>query len=278
MTKALFLDLDGTVISSNYQVSKKNIKAIQKIKKAGWKVYIATGKSFSEAIKWSHLLKLDTPMITSQGQVIVTPTFEFLKFVTQDFCDIKTILNSNIVKSSLRSWSIETVDALWTTKIKDNEILKLFNLTEKNIFEYKSKEDEIKLLHSAILGVYFDVPKTNDKELLKFINKLNETFKTKDFQYWYTDYDWSTITIKPKHIDKWSAIKVLKEKENLDFIVSIGNGWSDKCMIENSDIGIAMKNSQQKIKDSATWVSTYNNNEDGVAYEIEKLLKKDFSN
>ncbi|RTZ68507.1 MAG: hypothetical protein DSZ21_01660 [Tenericutes bacterium] len=35
MTKALFLDLDGTVISSNYQVSKKNIKAIKKIKKAG---------------------------------------------------------------------------------------------------------------------------------------------------------------------------------------------------------------------------------------------------
>jgi len=274
MNKGLFLDLDGTLINSKYKVSEKNKKAIEKAKEMGWKIYLATGKSFAEAMRWAKELKLQSPIISSQGQIIIKPTFEIIKFVTQDFCYTKKILDSEIVKSLLRSWTIETVDAFWTTKIHDNELLKLLNHCEKEVLQYHPERNERDLLHSSIIGVYFDIPRMSDKELLKLMSDLNKKFPSRDFQYWYTEYETTTITIKPKHIDKWCAIKLLKKRDNLDFIASIGNGWSDKEMIKNSNIGIAMKNSRQKVKDAANWVSTYDNDEDGVAYEIYKILEQ----
>ena len=273
MKKGLFLDLDGTLIDSNYKISKKNKEAIKKAINEGWKIYIATGKSFVEAIKFADELKLDTPLITSQGQVIIKLPFEVVKFITQDFFYIDKILNSDNIKAILKNWTIETVDSLWTKKIKDNETLNLFRNTIKKVFEYNSKTNKRDLVNSAILGVYFDIEKLDEKKLLKLMNKLNKEFPSKEFQYWYTDNNFTTVTINPKHINKWSAIECLIECEKLDFIASMGNGWSDREMIKNSDIGIAMKNSRQKVKDVANWISKYDNDKDGVAYEIYKLLE-----
>lgn len=271
MAKGMFLDLDGTLLDSNYNISEANRKAIKRAKKEGWKIYLATGKSFLKTTRWAIDLEIDTPLITSQGQVVIKYPFEVYKFITQDFGYTKRILKSEILKPILKNWTIETVDAFWTLRKKENETLKLIDNYEKKIHEYSS-ENERDLLHSSIIGIYFDIPKTQDEELLKLMRKLNRAFPSKDFQYWYTEYDSTTITVKPRHVNKWTAIEFLKKIEKLDFIVAIGNGWSDRPMIVNADIGIAMKNSNKKVRDSADWVSTYDNDEDGVAYEINKIL------
>ena len=271
MNKGLFLDLDGTLLDSNYKISIKNREAIVKARARGWKVYLATGKSFLISSKWSKDLKLDTAIIASQGQIIFKYPFKIIKFMTQDFGYTKRILKSDILKPILKNWTLETIDAFWTLKKKNNQTLKLIDNYEKNILEY-NEENEKDLLHSAIIGIYFDIPKTRDEELLKLMRKLNRAFPSKDFQYWYTEYDATTITVKPRHINKWTAINIVKEMDKLDFIVAIGNGYSDRPMIVNADIGIAMKNSQQKVKNSADWVSKYDNDQNGVAHEINKVL------
>lgn len=272
MKKGLFLDLDGTLLDSHYKISEKNREAIKKAKEKGWKIYLATGKSFLISNKWAFDLKIDTPLITSQGQVIVKYPLEIIKFMTQDFGYTKRILKSDILKPILKNWTIETIDAFWTLRKENNQTLKLIDNYEKKIFEYSEKNEQ-DLLHSAIIGIYFDIPKTKDEKLLKLMRKLNRAFPSKDFQYWYTEYDSTTITVKPRAVNKWTAIQIIKDMDKLDFIAAIGNGYSDRPMILNADIGIAMKNSQQKVKDSANWVSKYDNDEDGVAHEIEKLLK-----
>ena len=271
MNKGLFLDLDGTLLDSNYKISTKTRAAIKKAQNLGWKIYLATGKSFLVSARWANDLKLDTPVIASQGQVIIKYPFTIMKFMTQDFGYTKKILKSSIVKPILKNWTIETMDAFWILKKSNNQTLKLIDNYEKNVFEY-SEEHEKDLLHSAIIGIYFDIPKTKDEELLKLMRKLNRAFPSKEFLYWYTDYDATTITIKPRQVNKWTAIEIIKKTDKLDFTVAIGNGYSDRPMIQNADIGIAMKNSEQKLKDSANWVSKYDNDEDGVAYEINKIL------
>jgi len=71
MTKALFLDLDGTVISSNYQVSKKNIKAIKKIKKAVLGILYQTRAFVLNTCEFAKLAKNDYRWRDNEGKANV---------------------------------------------------------------------------------------------------------------------------------------------------------------------------------------------------------------
>ena len=54
-------------------------------------------------------------------------------------------------------------------------------------------------------------------------------------------------------------------------IIAIGDNSNDKKMIQEADLGIAMKNSSQDVIQVANYVTEDNNNE-GVAKALEKFI------
>ena len=78
-------------------------------------------------------------------------------------------------------------------------------------------------------------------------------------EYYYTE-------ITSDNVDKWNAIEWLANKLKIEKseIMAIGDNINDKMMIENAGIGIAMGNSDPKIKEIADKVVA-TNNECGVA-------------
>ena len=75
-----------------------------------------------------------------------------------------------------------------------------------------------------------------------------------------------------ENINKWTAIEVLSDilKISKDEIMAIGDNVNDIKMIEEAGIGVAMDNAWDDIKEKADYV-TKSNEEDGVAYAIEKF-------
>ena len=79
----------------------------------------------------------------------------------------------------------------------------------------------------------------------------------------------------PKGIDKAQSLdKLLKSlgytKEEL---ICCGDGFNDLSMIQYAGLGVAMANAQDKVKEAADFI-TKSNDEDGVAYVIEKFIEQ----
>lgn len=54
-------------------------------------------------------------------------------------------------------------------------------------------------------------------------------------------------------------------------MIAIGDGFNDLSMIEYAGLGVAMENAPSEIKEAADFV-TLSNEDDGVAYVIEKFI------
>ena len=68
--KAIFVDLDGTLLNSHKVISQKNLKCLNEFVDNGVPVVIATGRTLKSVKKVTQGLKLETPVITLNGNDI----------------------------------------------------------------------------------------------------------------------------------------------------------------------------------------------------------------
>ena len=57
-SKALFTDLDGTLLNSKSEISEGNRTAVEKLRKAGHHIVLTTGRPLASAIKQANVLGL----------------------------------------------------------------------------------------------------------------------------------------------------------------------------------------------------------------------------
>ncbi|MBC7345666.1 MAG: HAD-IIB family hydrolase, partial [Clostridia bacterium] len=64
------IDLDGTLLASDYTVSRRNRAAISKLVERGIRVTLCTGRMYASAAIYARELGLDTPLIAYQGALV----------------------------------------------------------------------------------------------------------------------------------------------------------------------------------------------------------------
>ncbi|HZJ82460.1 MAG TPA: HAD hydrolase family protein, partial [Clostridia bacterium] len=69
-------------------------------------------------------------------------------------------------------------------------------------------------------------------------------------------------------VDKCAKTLGIKPSE----IISIGNDTNDITMLTHSGIGVAVANSTEDVKKTASLVSPYTNNQAGVAKALKELF------
>ena len=69
--KALFLDLDGTILTPEVALSGRTIRAIKACRQRGLKAIIATGRAIGGTESFREALGLDGPMIYCNGAVVL---------------------------------------------------------------------------------------------------------------------------------------------------------------------------------------------------------------
>ncbi|MBM4761619.1 Cof-type HAD-IIB family hydrolase [Bacillus sp. B15-48] len=67
MFKCIAIDMDGTLLNSNQQISAENKAAIEKAQKQGVEVVVATGRSYEEAIFVLNEGGIECPIICANG-------------------------------------------------------------------------------------------------------------------------------------------------------------------------------------------------------------------
>jgi 5-amino-6-(5-phospho-D-ribitylamino)uracil phosphatase len=90
--KLLAFDLDGTIVTHDYQIPNPILKAIQTARAAGHLVTVITGRVQVSAKPFLDQLKLETPTGTAQGGCVTHPNGSLMRDLRLSHLDTRSII------------------------------------------------------------------------------------------------------------------------------------------------------------------------------------------
>ncbi|MCA0971273.1 Cof-type HAD-IIB family hydrolase [Halobacillus litoralis] len=241
--KLIALDLDGTLVSHEGEVSKANEEAVKKAKEAGIHVVLSTGRSLSRCRDIAESLGRSSYIVTINGGEIYDHEF-------------------NLVEQN--QLAHEHVKRLW--ELKKEHGLYFWSSTVQGLFnEVDPFEDEVEDYDWLKFG--FDIEDQDVRDVI--LQELNENEHLE-----VTNSSPTNIEVNPVGVNKAAALKKVCRWLDLsmDDIMAVGDSVNDLAMIREAGFGVAMGNAQDLIKEEADYV-TGTNKEDGVAQVIHKVLE-----
>lgn len=271
--KLICIDMDGTLLNKNHDVSKENKIAIKKAIEKGVCVAVTTGRLFASAKYFANLIGAETPIISSNGAYISEKNGN--KVIYKSTLTLDQILRIyDIIKKYELTVYFNMSDAILADKkLPSNHGYKLMNdLIEK-------EEDRIKIYEDI------DLIKTLEKykrHILKAIcveeKDLEKLYKVKEELKKYSDLEvvssWkNNFEIMKAGTSKGKAVEMLAKFLDIkkEEVICIGDSENDLSMIKYAGLGVAMGNGMNLIKQECDYI-TFTNEENGVARVIEKFV------
>ena len=268
MYKAVFLDLDGTLLDDNKNISQENYDAIEYVTKNNGFVILSSGRPISATRIFWEKTKASRYFIYSNGAGIFdTQANEtiFSAIIEKNIClDLYNYAISNnlcIRFDTPYGRYITDLDYSINTDVILNE----------DIIEFLNKEDilQISFLTKIKNNIFENAIDYINKKYNHFIKIENRyTFINKNNEYIYTFNLVNTIT------SKGNAISGLCKFLHIDIndTIAIGDDLNDISMIKTVGLGVAMENAKPEVKKVAKQI-TIDNNHSGVA----KILREYFT-
>lgn len=278
MYKMIVIDLDGTLLNDEKEVSKENIDMINKAYlEKGVISVIATGRSYMCA---EHIANIAGE---SFSQYIIASTGSIIKDNKKGIdLNKQCITNESIVEiiEIAKKYNFKYIIDIGSKVIANGRLVNQEKL-EKIGQPYEIREDIISYFkNNNISGITITII-GKEQELIELKEKLSEMkdleitdiCKSIDVKEDKTKEVVSYIDIISKGVTKQKAIKILANYLNInkDEIIVIGDGGNDIPMFETAGLKIAMANSIEIVKQKADYI-TSNNNENGVAKAIRKFI------
>lgn len=252
MVKAIFFDIDGTLVSFNtHKVSDAVCQAIKQLREKGIKVFIASGRSGSElavidGIEFDGYIVLNgSHCYTAAGEDI------YKKYIPKE--DVSRLVKW--LKTSDIPFGFVYDDGAFVNRVNDRvkEIARLVEL------EAPSVEPEENALGKDILQImgYFEEGQEPDL--------FNDVLKNCDQMRWnpyFTD-------IIAKGNSKSGGIDYVLKYYGIDLkdTMAFGDGGNDILMLKHVAIGVAMGNATDHIKAVADYTTT-SVDDDGIVFAL----------
>lgn len=284
--KIIVSDLDGTLLKNDETISKYTVDTIKKLTKMGHIFCIATGRPIRSAKQYYEQLGLNTIMANLNGSIISNPSDKNFLTVNLTFSKniVKELLADKQLMENIGSILIENIDGAYIgvgagvekkftdpQKVKEN-FLNKFHLDEKDVirtFTWKDSGFLDRDVNSVLLYV-------KNKEAIDQI-----TFKIKSFTNTLIVRNWSlpsddvgtVIEINSIFSSKGTFVKFLSSYYAIPLMncYTFGDGENDIEMIKKSN-GYAMKNGSHVAKLMSRLITSYDNENDGVAKELAQIF------
>ncbi|MGG1877817.1 Cof-type HAD-IIB family hydrolase [Paenibacillus cisolokensis] len=235
--RLLALDMDGTLLQDNHEISDETVKWIKEAVRRGIYVCLSTGRPFKDAYPYAKQLELMTPMVTVNGSEVWRAPYELHRRALLDSKLVKQMYEL-AVETGAWFWAY-TVDRLyndthWIDDVEGQEWLK---------FGYTTEDDEVR--HRILMSL-------QDMGGLEITNS--------------SPYN---LEINPMGVNKATGIRQVCELLGIEMsqVVAVGDSLNDLAVIQQAGLGVAMGNAQQTVKDEADLVVS-SNNEDGIVEVI----------
>lgn len=266
--KMLVLDLDGTLTNSKKEVTEPTRKALIEIQEAGKIVVLASGRPINGVRPLAEKLEL-----TRFGGYMLS--FNGAR-ITQ--CSTGNIIYNRTLPASVIQPIYDIAKAYPGADILTYDDEFIFSGLHTNQYtELEASINKMTIIPAKdfVSRLTFPVNKlliNGDPEMLKEIMEvLQARFRGLLNIYLSEPF---FLEIMPQNIDKAYSLQKLLNSLGLtaDSMICCGDGYNDISMIEYAGLGVAMKNAQPLVKDSANFV-TRSNDEDGILHVINTFLR-----
>ncbi|MBZ4664506.1 MAG: HAD-superfamily hydrolase, subfamily [Caloramator sp.] len=257
-------DLDGTLMDSNKNISKKNIETLRYFVDKGGLFTVATGRTELNIRPFIKDLPINCPAILYNGAAIYDFKNEkFIKYACLDNSILAYIIRDILYEYSEICVQIFTVGKMYI--VSGTSYIDPYVINEKQPYELANVLD---IVQENWLKVIFNGQNEMLKSILKKIegiipkNKLNCMFSTDRY-----------LEILPFGVSKGSALKeLIKLMEiNQNKVVAIGDYCNDIEMIKVAFLGVATENAHKDLKKAAKCITVSNDN-NAVATLINEVI------
>lgn len=265
--KLLVLDVDGTLLNDEREISKRTLAALLKVQQMGVRIVLASGRPTYGLMPLAKTLELGNyrgVVLSYNGcQIIKAQNGEIL-FERRINPEMLPYLEKKARKNGFAIFTYH--DDTLITDSPDNEYIK----NEALLNNLKIiKEDEFS---TAIDFAPCKCMLVSDKEKAligleqhweKRLAGTLDAFRSEPY----------FLEVVPCGVNKANTLGALLEHLGVtrEEVIAVGDGVCDVTMLQLAGMGVAMGHSQDSVKVCADYV-TASNEEDGVALAVEKLI------
>lgn len=268
--KLVAVDLDGTLLDKEGQVSEENAWALQEFDRQGGTVALATGRSIQSAKEVFETLKINGYTLASNGAYVARIENGEIKEVLKSYT-----ITPETVKIALSLAMKAGVTVVASRATQDDRISFAQDKNEVNspyYAQFNLKESKVEELWEQIeKGAisYFKLAFT-DGDTSKLV-KLRSQLEKKEINSSYSDKYW--LEVMAEGVNKGAALNFLSKHLSIDLsdVLAFGDQENDLEMLKISGNSIAMENAAPAVKEVAD-KQTKSNQDSGVAFVLKEYL------
>lgn len=263
--KLIAIDMDGTLLNNNLEISPRAVQAINEVIRKGVKVTLCTGRMFASASQYADKLSINVPLITYNGALVKNSKTEEILYQR-----IVPLEEAFRVISKCREHGFQlnvyVDDELYVEK--DTERARKY--AERVNVPLNVVNDFIEYLQKIGSGPIKMLAIGEEEEL----NKLRDQLEAEGISLYITRSRYHFLEFLNKEATKGLGLKAVADTLGIkkDNIMAIGDNENDLEMFKYAKTAVVMKNARDDIKSCADYVTETCNDDDGVAEVLEKLV------
>lgn len=271
--KLIAIDMDGTLLDSENNVSNRTKQAIIKAKEKDVHIVIATGRILKSALHYSKKLDLKNPIVASNGGIMIDEDANVIYKKPLDKQAIREVVDC-ADKENIYCHLYDESRFYSSRKVQD--VLDFYSEGSGSMkIDLELFEEIDDILIEEDLNIYKLLFIDEDyNKLLSFREKISKVKNINISSSWSNNIEAMALDVS-----KGEALKKLCEILNIkpEEIMAIGDSENDLSMLNIAGLSIAMGNGSDKIKDKVDYITDTNDN-DGVAKAIEKFILESENN
>jgi Cof subfamily protein (haloacid dehalogenase superfamily) len=252
------LDLDGTLLGPDEQISARNRAAIRRSLEAGTRVVLVTGRGTDFPIRISRELNLNLPVICCHGAL------------TKDFHANRTLVHLPVPMQYAKPM----------VEFAEHNELSIALYVEELFYRLEGS----RLYMDDMSGASWREAKTfadvlhEPPTFIRFLGEESVRAMEREFGDWPLNFrheswgEFHECAVLSRDASKKNALARLCADFQIspERVLAIGDSRNDVPMLRWAGIGVAMGNALPEVKENVRYV-TATNAEDGVAIAIEKF-------
>lgn len=267
MIKALFFDLDGTLLTSKKRIAEKSITALQACREKGIRIFAATGRP--PLLEKMLYLSPDEACLLKEGGAFYNGGCICLNgeknYIPVSNSIVQTAV-SIINKFEDINFAIQMAgEKLCFRYEMPDDIYPLWGLEKNEALPYNCSQ-EIDIIKLVIFSSNYD------RQLYELYNMLIHAINS-DANVVLTSKGRS-LEVNGRNVSKKTAIDTMVGLCGLqpDEVAVFGDDYNDIEMLKSYEFSIAMGNAEDEAKAAAGHV-TLGNDEDGIYHALKNFLK-----
>ncbi|MEX0679019.1 MAG: Cof-type HAD-IIB family hydrolase [Pirellulales bacterium] len=274
--RLLAIDIDGTLVNSQNELTEPTRKALLRAKQAGVEIVLATGRRYSRVLPLVEPLALNVPLVTASGALIKRAS------------DHRTLFSAQFLPGALErclelvaAAGYEAVLCADTFDFGFDYYFRGSETPREELAEFFEKNAGLGrecagLMTEPPADIFAGFVMATREEMVRLAGELERHLPELLYVHVLRSprYRGYMCEIAPFGVSKWTGVYRLAEEWGIrpDEICAAGDDVNDIPMIRAAGLGVAMGNALDEVKAAADKIAP-SHDQDGLVEVVDWILR-----